>query len=155
MRQTLIRLFGSGPAIFFLSVGTLAGAAAIAQATPDFAMNLPQAVRGGAVAVGAVLGAGLALWSVVALTPERRGKALFTGGPFAVVRHPLYAAGLSFLAPGFVLWFDHWVFVAWLVLIHAVANWAIGFEEGKMRAWFGGEWDAYAARTGRFFPKLV
>ena len=43
---------------------------------------------------------------------------------------------------------------AWAVLLHPVWHWNIRSEEQLMCDAFPGEYEAYCAKTGRFFPKL-
>jgi len=85
-----------------LQVALLAAVAAAALLGPDW----PEAAAGILVAAGAVLGAAGTLLLVVsaralgrALTPfprPRARSALAARGPYRIVRHPMYSAGLLF-----------------------------------------------------------
>lgn len=104
-------------------------------------------------------GGGLMAWAVLHFRSWRyaaaleAGHELATGGPFAVVRHPVYA-GMDLVALGAALWVPTANVVAGALLVFAVGDGRARAEEGLLRAAFGGEYAAYAARTRRFFPGL-
>lgn len=79
---------------------------------------------------------------------------LVTTGPYRFVRHPLYTAG-SMLWLGILLATTLWV----LLFIFVPGLWLLvrrtRREEANLAARFGEEYRAYAARTGRFFPRLL
>jgi protein-S-isoprenylcysteine O-methyltransferase Ste14 len=114
-----------------------------------------------------VLGLGLSLYAVVMLpwalrTLGRffvpgvavfRDHALVTSGPFRLVRHPLYSAVLA-LWLGAALGTLNWLLFALLPLVVAGLFIASGAEEAMLRAKFGTSYEAYAAQTGRFIPKV-
>jgi protein-S-isoprenylcysteine O-methyltransferase Ste14 len=119
---------------------------------------LPTAVR----AVGAAL-AGLALtgffWAFRHLGPNllpdtpSADRALVTTGPYRRVRHPLYSAWVVLLT-GYSL-----ITSSWAVAITGLAAMAtvvrrIPTEEQGLQARFGDAYRDYAARTGRFLPRL-
>jgi protein-S-isoprenylcysteine O-methyltransferase Ste14 len=118
----------------------------------------------------AVAGAGLVLatagilltfWAQLAMgaswrigvDPEER-TALVTSGPFAVVRNPIFstmvptALGLTLMAPTVA------GLVALVALVVALEVQVRGVEEPYLRRVHGAAFDAYAARTGRFAPRL-
>jgi protein-S-isoprenylcysteine O-methyltransferase Ste14 len=116
----------------------------------------PSRARGVLTAVGAVLalaGIGVAVWASrvlgPALTPFPRpvaGTALVSSGPYAVVRHPVYAGGLLF----FVGW-SLYAGPAALVLTGVLATvWArkTAVEERQLLRVHPG-YGAYAARVRR------
>lgn len=86
----------------------------------------------------------------MAVDPAQQGK-LFVDGPFAYVRHPIYALGIMLVAcsviaaatPPMVL-----VAVTYVAVMNAKAR----NEERHLRAKFGPAYDEYCRRTGRFFP---
>ncbi|PYB75221.1 MULTISPECIES: protein-S-isoprenylcysteine O-methyltransferase [Rhizobium] len=89
-------------------------------------------------------------WSVT--LEVREGHQLVTGGVYAHVRHPMYA---SFLLWGLaqVLLIPNWIAgfagLAAVLALYAVRQ---SREEAMMRQTFGGEYDAYCARTKRLIP---
>ena len=81
------------------------------------------------------------------------GQSVVASGPYAIVRHPLYAGGIAFFI-GAPLMLGSWLGLAVApLLIAAMAARAIG-EERVLRAELPG-YDAYAAKVRyRFVPRL-
>lgn len=116
----------------------------------------------GAHAAGLVLfGLGLAatLYAQLAMgeswrvgVDESERTELVTGGPFAVVRNPIYAAmiptflGLTLMVPNVV------AFIGFAALVLALEIQVRLVEEPYLRAAHGQAYIRYAASTGRFFP---
>ena len=79
---------------------------------------------------------------------------LITVGPYKYVRHPMYTQ--------FLLWvvFQGLLLANSFVLVFGLAAWVffccvrLPPEEKMMRKKFGDEYDRYALKTGRLFPKL-
>ena len=91
-------------------------------------------------------------WSVVART--RSDHELVTSGPFAYVRHPIYAALALFLIALAIATGNGARLIVGLP-IYALGTWLrIAEEERLLRAAFGGAYDAYATRVRRFVPGL-
>jgi len=82
----------------------------------------------------------------------RKGHRLVTSGPYARIRHPLYAAMFAW-AFALALLTANWIFVALAVLTIAGTAARLPKEERMMIEAFGDEYRAYMKRTGRFFPK--
>jgi protein-S-isoprenylcysteine O-methyltransferase Ste14 len=78
---------------------------------------------------------------------------LIATGPYARIRHPLYA-GLFGWCISLTLLTANWIFTAICALAFAGLLWRIPKEEQMMIEAFGDEYKAYMQRTGRFFPKL-
>lgn len=82
------------------------------------------------------------------------GHRLVTSGPYAVIRHPSYG-GLCVVMFGIALAGGSAAsLIATAVLLAAGFLIRIEVEEKAMRASFGAEYDAYAARTRRLVPGL-
>jgi protein-S-isoprenylcysteine O-methyltransferase Ste14 len=106
------------------------------------------------------LGGALRLWPVfilgnrfsglVAIQPGHR---LVTTGVYGVIRHPSYL-GLILSAFGWALAFRSGagVFLAALLIVPAVGR--IRAEERLLASEFGGEYEAYRARTSRLIPGI-
>ena len=77
---------------------------------------------------------------------------LVATGPYARIRHPLYA-GIFGWCVALSLLTANWIFVAVCVLSILGLLWRVPKEEQMMIEAFGGEYKAYMQRTGRFFPK--
>jgi len=107
-------------------------------------------VAGGALRIWPVLVLGHRFSGLVAIQP---GHALVTSGIYGVIRHPSYL-GLLVNALGWALVFRSGVGVLLtaLTLLPLLAR--IRAEEKLLRAHFGGEYDAYCARTSRLIPGL-
>lgn len=136
--------------------------AGIGRIDPSLDPWSPAAI-GEAVAVAALMAGAVGLfawasrtmgrnWSIVART--RTDHELVQTGPFAWVRHPIYAA-MALFAVAMAIAYGH---VAQLVIalpVFALGTWRrIAFEERLLRDHFGAAYDAYAARVKRFVPGL-
>jgi protein-S-isoprenylcysteine O-methyltransferase Ste14 len=84
---------------------------------------------------------------------QREKNALVTTGPFARVRHPIYALQVVMLAGAFCLLPT--VCSLLLVAFHLVCVWLkAADEEAYLIATHGESYRAHLARTGRLFPRL-
>lgn len=129
-----------------LLVGTFIGTGPLLYALPP--------MMGSVGVVGSIISFSGALWSLaylrrsLSIIPEARR--LSTGGPYRLVRHPLYffeiMAALAMLisVPGAISALSFVAFVG-MQMIRA------GFEEGLLASTFP-EYAAYAARTRRLIP---
>ncbi|MFN8017188.1 MAG: isoprenylcysteine carboxylmethyltransferase family protein [Acidimicrobiales bacterium] len=81
--------------------------------------------------------------------PLERGE-LRTGGPYRLVRHPIYA-GILALAAGASATGGSWVILGASIGLVALFMVKARWEEVRLRARYPG-YDAYAARTPRFIP---
>jgi protein-S-isoprenylcysteine O-methyltransferase Ste14 len=109
----------------------------------------------------AVLGIGLTFWAQLAMGASWRigvdpaeQTALVTAGPFAVVRNPIFstmaltALGLTLMAPTIG------GLIALATLVAALELQVRRVEEPHLVVLHGPAFAAYAARTGRFVPRL-
>jgi protein-S-isoprenylcysteine O-methyltransferase Ste14 len=78
---------------------------------------------------------------------------LVTTGPYAHIRHPLYA-GMIGWGIALTLLTANWIFFAICALSIAGLLWRIPKEEQMMIDAFGDEYRAYMQDTGRLFPKI-
>jgi len=148
------RVFGSGPRGIAASVALLLAAAAVKPFLSAGDLCLPGTVRWAVLAGTAAAAAALGAWCVHVLPIRQRGRGLCQTGPYRFVRHPFYAAFLSIFDFGLALFLNHAVFLLWAVLLHPLWHWLIRYEERLMRREFGDAYRDYAARTGRFLPRL-
>jgi len=84
------------------------------------------------------------------LTKDHR---LITTGPYARIRHPLYA-GMCGWFVSLSLLTANWIFVGACVLTFAGLLYRIPKEEQMLIEAFGDEYKEYMKRTGRLFPKF-
>ena len=109
------------------------------------------------IALAALLGAwaGIRLGSALTPTPlPIPGAALRTDGPYALVRHPIYAAVLL-AAVGYTLSLGSW----WTVLVLAIltvffvlkSRW----EDRLLSEVHGEEWTSWARMTGALLPRRL
>ncbi len=115
-----------------------------------------QRLVGTGVIVG---GAALMAWALVYFRSWRfraqldQGHQLATGGPFKLMRHPLYM-GLNLLALGTALWVPTaivWASVALMLLGSDLRGRA---EEKLLQGTFGEPYRSYCASTRRFLPGI-
>jgi protein-S-isoprenylcysteine O-methyltransferase Ste14 len=70
------------------------------------------------------------------------------------VRHPMYAAWITFIDLGISLYLNSWIFILWYLLLQPIWHRLMVTEEIMMADTFGSEYQLYVERTGRFFPKI-
>jgi protein-S-isoprenylcysteine O-methyltransferase Ste14 len=92
--------------------------------------------------------------NVTRTSKPRDTATLVTSGPYRFVRHPFYVnVALAFGSLSLVT--RSWWFVVWIGLALALLAVRTRREEANLEARFGDAWRAYAARTGRFVPRLA
>ena len=84
--------------------------------------------------------------------PMPKTYVLATGGPYRLVRHPMYVSYLGetlfiFLTTG--IWLIAVTAIGWVSLPRQVRE-----EEEELSVLFGEAYSQYAAATGRLFPRL-
>ena len=123
-----------------------------------FSFSLPGWLRWTGFALGVVA---VIFWTWTQVTLDTQWSAqlqltkahhLVTTGPYARIRHPLYA-GIFGWCVALSLLTANWIFVAVCVLSILGLLWRVPKEVQMMIEAFGGEYKAYMQRTGRFFPK--
>jgi protein-S-isoprenylcysteine O-methyltransferase Ste14 len=90
-------------------------------------------------------------WNV--LYHAQRRHTLATAGPYARIRHPQYVAFVLILL-GFLLQWPTVLTLLMFPILLVMYGRLAATEETEMRALFGAEFDAYATRTPRFFPRF-
>ena len=118
------------------------------------------------LAAGSLLyfpGMGLALWARLALGKEYfvstglgaqvfAGQQLVTCGPFAIVRHPMYA-GLILAAIGSLFIYHTWT-TLFLACFAPFLIFRARREETTLAAEFGEQWLKYCQRVPAFLPRV-
>jgi protein-S-isoprenylcysteine O-methyltransferase Ste14 len=82
-----------------------------------------------------------------------KGHQLATGGPFRILRHPIYM-GLNLLALGTALWVPSAIVWAAFVLMAIGSDLRARAEETLLKQAFGPSYGEYCARTARFVPGI-
>jgi len=82
------------------------------------------------------------------------GKTLVTGGPYSIVRNPMYL-GISCIALGLILlMFQWWVFLVFLVIFALRYITLIFKEEKLLKNNFGQQYSEYQKAVPRLLPRL-
>lgn len=126
-----------------------------------FSEGVPDWFPGQRVVGGLVIasGAGLMAWALVYLRSWRfrarldEGHQLATGGPFGLMRHPIYM-GLNLLALGTAIWVP--TLLVWLGFVLMILGSDVRgrAEEGLLERAFGDSYRTYRTRTRRFVPGI-
>ncbi len=101
-----------------------------------------------------VLGLCLHFWTVSTLRHWWKEDELCTHGPYKYLRHPMYAAWISFVGLALALGLNSWVILIWSVLLHPIWHLLVAKEERIMENVFGDKYRQYLARTSRFVPRF-
>jgi protein-S-isoprenylcysteine O-methyltransferase Ste14 len=149
--RALVALHGVAFAAMYYGVGqTLAAPGRVRP------LWTPQPILG---AVIILAGAALIGWTMRVFRSWRfqaridAGHRLSTDGPFAWVRHPIYAA-LDLLALGSLVWIPTPWTAAALLLMAVVGDMRARSEEKVLAAAFGDDYPRYAATVRRFVPGI-
>lgn len=121
-------------------------------------MHVPQVV-GMAVGVG---GAVLALWCGVTFAVVGEGtplpfdppRRLVVRGPYRFVRNPM-AIGVALALTGAALYYQSTGLIAFTgVFVLVIHVFVVLYEEPTLRRMFGDEYEAYARRVRRWWPRI-
>lgn len=77
---------------------------------------------------------------------------LITDGPFAFVRHPLYATLLMTIPPLVVVWSSDFLFLVPWILIVIIAHLLVRVEERGLMAAFGQDYEEYRRQVPALLP---
>lgn len=111
----------------------------------------------------ALAGMGLLLCGIMLRISSRGYKSehssggifLVQGGPYTLVRNPMYL-GILFIGSGFILAsFKWWVLLIFLIVLGARYLTLVFKEEKILSSAFGKEYADYCARTPRLFPRIT
>jgi len=143
-RTDLRTLVGSGDRIGLFTLPFLVvGLAMNARNPSPFAVGVSsRTVRAGALAM---LACGVLTWAwsaVLILTKVPRGE-LITGGPYAVVKHPLYTSVALLVLPSAGLLRHTWLGALIGAVMYAGSRRFAPAEEAALSATFGAEWESY------------
>lgn len=83
-----------------------------------------------------------------------RPSKLVTSGPYSIVRHPQYVAGIVFVIGWFLIWGGIYSFYILPVLIISILCQALIEERYILQKEFGDEYRGYKKKVGMFLPKV-
>lgn len=84
------------------------------------------------------------------ILPHKAATRLITDGPFRFSRNPIYVGNTLMLAGAGLAFASSWLLIAAITAAVATHFLAVLREEAHLKARFGAEWKAYAARTPRW-----
>lgn len=140
-------LVGSGDKIGLFVLPFLIAALALAILAPSV-IQLPSSDAFRAIGI-VLLVPGVIVWAwsaLLILWQVPRGR-LITGGPFALVRHPLYTGVALLVLPGLGLALGTWLGIALGIALYVASRMFAPDEEKALSAEFGPAWDEYSARV--------
>ena len=103
---------------------------------------------------GVLIAVGIAVYIMALRTFNagyRKGL-LVTEGAFSVVRHPIYAAWILCIIPGFAMVFHSWPMLLVPLVAYVGFRLLISQEEEVLKQKFGDKYLNYKSRTREFFP---
>jgi protein-S-isoprenylcysteine O-methyltransferase Ste14 len=148
MLRTVRRLIGSGDRIALMTMPVvIIGVAANLLAPSKFAIPLRSPWISGAAVV--VLVVGVVGWaSSVALILAKVPKGqLITGGPYAIVKHPLYTSVGLLVLPAAGVLLDTWLGAAIGATVYIASRRFAPDEEAFLANAFGATWQAYSRKV--------
>jgi protein-S-isoprenylcysteine O-methyltransferase Ste14 len=87
------------------------------------------------------------------LAPVDPPRFVVRGGPYRVVRNPMYVANVAIII-GSGLLFRSWRLLVWAgVVLIAFHVFVVAYEEPTLRRTFGGAYEAYRRDVGRWAPR--
>jgi protein-S-isoprenylcysteine O-methyltransferase Ste14 len=142
------RLVGSGHRIVLFTLPFVVAATLLGVARPSLvSVGGPPPILAIVSLLILVPGVAIWLWSVVLiLTRVPRGE-LITGGPYAVVKHPLYTSVALLVVPWIGFLCDTWLGAPVGAALYLGSRIHAPDEERELAARFGSAWDAYIARV--------
>ncbi len=94
------------------------------------------------------------IWTTKIIRSWWKYDKLCTKGPCRFVRHPMYAGVVFLCAVAIALMFNSWILLLWPIIGYPIWFFLVRKEEEMMKTIFGDEYNRYAARTGRLFPRF-
>jgi protein-S-isoprenylcysteine O-methyltransferase Ste14 len=88
------------------------------------------------------------------LSPMDPPSVLVVRGLYRYVRNPMYLSVTLIVWGEILLTRSGALFVYWIVWFAAANLFVLGYEEPALRRQFGSDYDRYAAKVGRWLPRL-
>jgi len=99
-----------------------------------------------------LLGIALLAFAVIFMVRGHSRDELVTRGPFALCRHPLYAAWIVLILPGLALLTRSWPLLIMPLVAYAAFRLAIRQEDAYLSRRFGPAYFEYRARVNELLP---
>lgn len=100
------------------------------------------------ISIGVLVpGVAIWLWSVVLILTNVPRGTLITGGPYALVKHPIYTAVALLVLPWIGFLVNTWLGAVLGVVLYIAGRLFESEEEADLAAQFGTRWDAYRQRV--------
>ena len=146
--MNLKALVGSGDKIGLLVLPVLAIGLALNVLFPTvFRVGGPSPVLRAISILLLIPGVAIWLWSVVLILTKVPKKELITGGPYALVKHPLYTGVALLVLPWLGFLFDTWLGALAGIVLYVASRLFSPAEERALAQAFGPAWDAYIAKV--------
>ena len=99
-----------------------------------------------------IMGACMYAAAWVSLRRGFRTGTLVTDGPYAVMRHPLYASSIFFILPGVALALRSWLVLPMPVVAYVAFRICLSGKDDDLHKQYGGEFDRCRNTTNALFP---
>jgi len=157
MTQEKRSYLGQGPKMFRPAVAWMALSGLVGWLLPSIFL-IPSSIAGISLLFGVVfvfIGAALYLWGSWCMIWAVKSDALYTAGPFSLVRHPMYSAWILFLFPGIALIAGVWPMLASSLVAWAMFKKHMPAEEQEMINEYGPAYEEYKIRVPALVPNLL
>ncbi len=142
--MNLKALVGSGDKIALFTAPFVVAGVALNIAYPAaFEVGGPPPALAVVSAVNLAAGVTVWAWSVLAIVSKVPRKELITEGPYALIRHPLYAGVALLVLPWAGFLCDTWLGAAIGLVVYVGSRLFAPAEEAELSATFGADWDRY------------
>ena len=147
-------LLGAGPKIALISVIYLIVSSLLTYLYPKFFVirNVPYTIFVVSGVILLLLGLPMLIISGRAITTGFRKSELLTTGIYAVVRNPVYAAWILFIAPGILVFFKSWLMLLTPIVAYISFKVFIREEYQYLRKHFGQTYLEYEASVNELLP---
>ena len=144
----LKRLVGSGDRIMLLTLPFLVAGLILNILFPSFfSVGGPPTVLAVLSILVLIPGVIIWLWSVVLILTKVPKGELITTGPYALVKHPLYASVALLVLPWVGFLFNTWLGAMVGIVLYIAARRYAPEEEQALSRTFGAAWDKYCRKV--------
>jgi protein-S-isoprenylcysteine O-methyltransferase Ste14 len=148
IKHIITRLVGSGDRIVAFTLPfAIVGLALWAGDPSRFAFGGSSSVVSVVAAVALAVGIVTWAWSAALILAKVPNEELITGGPFAVVKHPLYTSVGLLVLPAAGILLGTWLGAVIGVALYAGSRLFAPDEERELQDAFEATWDAYRQRV--------